>query len=117
MYNNIKFLVPPRISPFSFGEEPLNYGEPTTVTCVLIGGDMPINVTWLLNDQPIHPDDDISLSKVGKHTHILNIDSVNAEHAGDYSCVATNLAGTATQTANLVVNGLFLYPNTKTDNV
>lgn len=101
-----KFLVPPKIAPFSFGEEPLYYGEPTTVTCVLTGGDMPINVTWLLNDQRIYPDDDISLSKVGKHTHILNIDSVNAEHSGNYSCVASNKAGTAAQTANLAVNGL-----------
>lgn len=66
---------------------------------------MPINVTWLLNEQPIHYDDDISVSKVGKHTYILNIDSVSAEHAGNYSCMATNVAGSAIQTANLIVNG------------
>lgn len=99
--------MPPKISPFSFGDQPLNYGEPTTVTCVISGGDMPINVTWVLNGQPIHSDDGISLSKVGKHTHFLNIDSVNAEHAGNYSCVAVNLAGVATHSTNLIVNGLF----------
>lgn len=98
--------MPPKIAAFSFGEEALNYGEPITVNCLILSGDMPINVTWLLNNQAIHYDDDISVSKVGKHTYILNIDSVSAENAGNYSCVATNAAGSATQTANLVVNGL-----------
>lgn len=69
---------------------------------------MPINVTWSLNGKPIHSDDGISLSKVGKHTHFLNIDSVNADHAGNYSCVAENLAGVAIQSSNLIVNGLLL---------
>ena len=36
---------------------------------------------------------------------VMSIESVAARHAGEYTCVATNGAGTISQSAMLVVNG------------
>lgn len=99
-------LVPPKISPIEFGEEPLNSGEPASVHCTILGGDLPMTVTWLLNNESIDEMRDISLSKIGKRIHVLSIESVAGHHAGNYSCRAKNVAGVSEHSAILSVNGL-----------
>lgn len=79
------------------------------MTCIILGGDLPINVTWLLNGYPIESDLGITLGSMGKRTHILNIDSASENHAGNYTCFAQNYAGIAQHTSILIVNGLFIY--------
>lgn len=39
---------------------------------------------------------------------LLSIDSVAAHHAGQYTCIATNIAGSAIRSANLTINGIFI---------
>lgn len=99
-------LVSPKIAPFTFGEEPLNYGEPASVQCTILDGDLPINVEWMLNDRSIQDLHDISIVKLGKRVTALTIDSVAGHHRGNYSCRAMNRAGTVEQSATLFVNGL-----------
>lgn len=101
--------VAPKIAPFDFGEEPLNYGEPASIQCTILGGDLPINVTWLLNNAAIDSFHDISLSRIGKRVNVLTIEAVAAHHAGNYSCRAHNKAGITEHAARLIVNGLFFY--------
>lgn len=100
--------APPKIAPFFFGDGPLNFGEPTSVTCIILGGDLPMNVTWLLNGYPIDSDMGITMGSMGKRTHVLNIDSASENHAGNYTCNAKNTAGIDQHTAALIVNGLSL---------
>lgn len=64
-------------------------------------------VKWTLNDEAIPPYLEISTSKIGKRIHFLSIDSVKGDHAGNYSCIASNEAGSANYTAPLIVIGLF----------
>lgn len=97
-------LVPPKIVPFHFGEEPSNFGESTSIQCSVIAGDLPIDIIWLLNGQPLF-DDSVSTGKLNKRLGYLNIESVSGHHAGEYTCVASNLAGSAEQNDRLVVNG------------
>lgn len=99
--------MPPKITPFQFGDEPMNFGEPVSVQCTISGGDWPIDVSWTLNGQPISDNLDIVMSKFTRHTYVLGIDSVNAKQAGNYSCLATNKAGRAEHSAVLIVNGLW----------
>lgn len=96
----------PKIAPFSFGEVALNQGEPASVQCTILGGDLPINVTWLLNGRAIDSYHDISLARLGKRVNVLTVESVAAHHAGNYSCRATNQAGTTEYAAQLIVDGL-----------
>lgn len=46
---------------------------------------------------------------MGKRLSVLMIDSVNARHAGNYTCKARNLWASASYTAELVVNGIYIF--------
>lgn len=83
----------------------MNFEEPVSVTCTISGGDLPINVIWTLNRVPIEPAMGILTEKRGKRIHVLMIESVRAQHAGNYSCLAENVAGITEHTSQLVVNG------------
>lgn len=100
-------LVLPQIHPFDLGEEPLNSGETMTLTCTIVKGDLPVNITWLFNDFPIDKSssDGMSITNVGKKNSMLNIDSVQAHNIGEYVCVASNKAGTGRYSTYLSVNG------------
>lgn len=86
----------------------MNFGDQASVQCSISGGDRPIEVTWMLNGNEIQKRNnyEIALTKFMKSIHILAIESINAKHAGNYTCVASNRAGHAEHTANLIVNGL-----------
>lgn len=98
--------VPPQISPFSFGEEVANTGEVAGVHCMVSKGDLPVDIRWTLNSQPIvNGEDGISLLRVNSRTMSLNIDSLEARHRGVYKCIASNRAGIAEYSSELHVNG------------
>lgn len=102
----IPFQVPPRISPFSFGDEPSSFGDTVSVQCTIAGGDTPIKVIWRLNDETIvDTHNNILLDKRGERVHTLFIESVKASHIGNYTCLASNRAGTVKHTSQLLVNG------------
>lgn len=110
---DIKFLclkkiriVPPKIAPFTFGEEPLNQDEPASVTCMISGGDLPINVIFMFNRSPIDTSHDVVIEKRGKRIYVLIIEATKAKHAGNYSCLAENAAGIVEHMSRLIVNGL-----------
>lgn len=68
---------------------------------------MPLNITWRHNSRVINPLDGITVSRTSKRISQLSIDSVQASHAGEYSCIARNKAGSSSHTAILNVNGDF----------
>jgi hypothetical protein len=47
----------------------------------------------------------IYVLKIGSKTSVLTIESVRAYHGGNYTCTATNAAGSSQYTAHLAVNG------------
>jgi len=102
------FPVAPQIAPFSISEEPANWGEQVSAVCSVLKGDLPIEIRWSLNGESIthvaHPD--ITITNTGKKTSVLTIESVTARHAGEYSCVASNLVGSVSRSAILSVNGI-----------
>jgi len=103
------FSVAPQIAPFSISEEPANWGEQVSAMCSILKGDLPIEIRWSLNGEIItrlnHPD--VIITNTGKKTSVLTIESVTARHAGEYSCVASNLVGSVSRSAVLSVNGIF----------
>lgn len=77
-----------------------------TATCSVFKGDLPIDIEWSLNGQPIssnYPDITIASSK---RVSLLTIDAVTARHAGEYTCAASNAAGGTSFSASLAVNGI-----------
>lgn len=85
----------------------MSFGETVSITCTVSGGDLPMNIEWTLNGRPLRSILEVLTVKHGKRIVNLMIDSVSAKHAGNYSCVARNLAGVAEHSARLIVNGLW----------
>ncbi|XP_066244771.1 cell adhesion molecule Dscam1 isoform X35 [Euwallacea similis] len=100
----VQVMVPPQIAPFDISDAPLNAGEFLQVTCSVKGGDLPINISWLLNDEPVNTHPEISVSLIGKRGSALSIESVSHQHAGKYTCIASNIAGLERYSSSLDVN-------------
>lgn len=102
-------IVPPQVMPFVFGDEPSNYGDSTAVQCMVFKGDTPLQLHWTLNGQPITNEHvGIRIIKMSPKLSSLSIDSISGHHRGLFKCIATNAAGMAEQSAELMVNGYYL---------
>lgn len=98
--------VPPQIRPFDFGDEASNSGETMGIQCTVIKGDLPINISWALNNQTLTSGDwDVVIGRMSSKSSTLNIDYIAAEHRGIYTCRARNQAGESSYSAELKVNG------------
>lgn len=72
---------------------------------MVVKGDVPVNITWRLNDRPISETPGISIMKMSAKASGLTIESVSAIHRGIYTCFAQNAAGHTNHSAELAVNG------------
>lgn len=90
--------------PFDFGET-ASAGETMQVACHVIKGDPPLSITWYFNSKIMTPHKGVLTTQIGNRASFLSIPVVQPEHRGRYTCVATNLAGSATFAADLHVNG------------
>lgn len=114
-YVVVRLIVSPQIAPISFGDEPVNAGDLVSVQCVVTKGDSPLEITWTFDSQPIRSDRmDVIVSNSGKRVKQLTIESVAARHAGEYTCVASNAAGSTSHSAKLDVNGTRFLDDTST---
>lgn len=86
----------------------MSFGETVSIQCIVAGGDLPVNLEWTLNGKPLGSSLDVRTSKMGKRISHLLIESVSAKHAGNYSCIARNMAGFAEHSSELIVNGLLV---------
>lgn len=102
-----RIAVPPQIGAFEFSDNPINSGDATSIFCTISKGDFPIDLIWTLNGRNIAKYDGITVMRTTKRVSQLNIDSVHAEHAGEYVCTAQNAAGNASHSTSLHVNGSF----------
>ncbi|XP_033606866.1 Down syndrome cell adhesion molecule-like protein Dscam2 isoform X4 [Cryptotermes secundus] len=117
---DIRVLVPPKITPFSFARD-LNVGDRTSIQCVVVTGDLPLSFIWLKDHysslNPTTSTTSISTSSTGTttgtdittrqyddFTSTLSIGSITRAHSGNYTCRVSNAAATVTHTAQLQVN-------------
>lgn len=99
----------PQIMPFVFGEELINAGDTVSAQCTVTKGDLPIKIIWYLNGKLVDKNSGIFTSNVGKKISTLAIDSVQADHIGEYTCSASNSAGSTNFTTYLKVNGILIF--------
>lgn len=87
----------------------MSSGQSVQITCYVSEGDLPLRIVWQLNGKRIEDFSEISSGVMGKRGSFLTIDSVSYNVAGNYSCAASNAAGEDVHTAQLLVNGYFLF--------
>lgn len=97
----------PRIVPFAFEKGPASTGQDITVMCAVPDGDLPIEINWFLNGKSIVEFSGISSTKFGKRNQVLSIESVAADHSGNYTCSSKNHAGSVNYTTELKVYGTY----------
>lgn len=98
--------VVPLITSFDFGDEPSNTGETAGVSCMIAKGDLPIDIFWSLNSQPLVSGvNHVVITKLNARTSALSIESLASQHRGVYQCVARNKAGFSEHSSLLQVNG------------
>ena len=64
-----------------------------------------MQINWLFNGSKITTNDGVLISKVGHKISTLSLDSVRPRHAGNYTCIAKNIAGETNYTSELRVIG------------
>lgn len=103
-------LVPPLIIPFTFGDEPAYPGDSNAVNCMVMKGDLPLTIVWSMNGKRIeNAENGVTILQVSPRLSSLSINSLNAYHRGAFECIASNAAGIANFTAELLINGYFLF--------
>ncbi|KAK6759923.1 hypothetical protein RB195_021467 [Necator americanus] len=82
-------------------------GEPTSLPCDIVGDEPQIQ--WFKNDVPLLPSTNVEFNE---DKTIVNILSTRLSDEGEYTCVAVNSAGKATQKTQVYVGGKFspLFP-------
>ena len=104
-----KTLVAPKIVPFSRRTSSLQKGERITLTCTIAKGDTPISIIWQKDEEHIKTSekaDDIKVIAFDEFNSMLTIEDLDVRHIGNYSCLASNSAGTAIHYQTIHVNGI-----------
>lgn len=80
-----------------------------TITCAVIKGDAPLDIDMMFKGDPIDmTKSGVVITDSGKRAKQLMIEAVEAKHAGEYTCIASNSAGSTSRSTILAVNGIDL---------
>lgn len=83
----------------------MDNGESVQLNCHVSKGDKPLKITWSFQGDDLSSHMGIETMKIGDRSSILSIGSAMAAHSGNYTCTATNPAGSASYTTSIFVNG------------
>ncbi|XP_033117225.1 uncharacterized protein LOC117117126 [Anneissia japonica] len=93
--------VPPVIEPFG-GPVILKEGQQTRLTCSVIRGDLPVEITWYKDGQVITDGDGLTIIDSG-YSGALSLVDAQMHHTAEYTCNARNDAGSVNSTTPLIV--------------
>lgn len=83
-------------------------GESIQLICHVTKGDQPLKISWSIQGEEFDSQPGISTTKIGDSTSLLTIASTMAAHSSNYTCTATNPAGSTSYTATVHINGIAL---------
>lgn len=104
MFQYFLCSVVPHIKPFEL-DEAVFAGESVHLDCHVSKGDTPVSISWSFQGQPITRKLGVKTTTLSERVSVLDIPNALGPNSGNYTCTATNKAGTATHTALLNVIG------------
>lgn len=98
-----------KVAPFSIPKT-LAAGSRMAVQCLVIQGDIPINMEWYHNGKKATLTPEITVTSLGEFVLTLLIDKVEPHHEGNYTCKATSASAesSAEHSAFLHVHGNYI---------
>lgn len=112
------FSVPvqPKILPIQAMTNLLREGMRAAISCQILEGDLPIAFRWEKNRQPVvsspYAPSGIITRRMDEYSTSLVIEHITSLHSGNYTCIASNVAGSERFTVPLTVNGKLLHFST-----
>lgn len=82
-------------------------GMRAAITCHIMEGDHPITFRWEKNGKPVSNNAALgsTIRRTDEFSSSLIIDPVSSAHSGNYTCIASNIAGSEKYIVPLTVNG------------
>ncbi|XP_022705500.1 Down syndrome cell adhesion molecule homolog isoform X1 [Varroa jacobsoni] len=86
-------IVAPHIAPLKDPED-LEEGQRLAILCAVRKGSLPISFSWRKDNVPIVPTHELRILHTEDYQETLQIEKLNADHVGNYTCSVKNMHGT-----------------------
>lgn len=100
----IQVLVPPRIMPIQAMTNLLREGMRAAISCQILEGDLPVSFRWERNNKQILGTGNELIRRLDEYSTSLVIEKISSDYSGNYTCTASNVAGSEKFTVPLTVN-------------
>lgn len=82
----------------------LREGMRAAISCQILEGDLPVSFRWERNDKQILGTGNEVIRRLDEYSTSLVIEHIASDHSGNYTCQASNIAGSERFTVPLTVN-------------
>lgn len=100
----IQVIVPPKIMPIQSMANMLREGMRAAISCQILEGDLPVSFRWERNGKQILGTGNEIIRRLDEYSTQFVIEKILSDHSGNYTCIASNVAGTEKFTVPLTVN-------------
>ena len=116
---HLSVQMKPVIDPFTFSKT-LHEGQRYNVLCSVTRGDSPLTIKWFKDGRLLGPSTNhqvnmvssssaeysgINVIQITEYSSTLIFESLRPDHRGNYTCQASNRAGSAAITQSMIVHG------------
>lgn len=100
----IQVLVPPKIMPIQSMTNLLREGMRAAISCQILEGDLPVSFRWERSGKQILGTGNEVIRRLDEYSTSLVIEKISSDFSGNYTCIASNVAGIEKFTVPLTVN-------------